>query len=188
MPIPKRIYRSLRNAALSVLAAVPNALSISLSVSQALKAADMDAHALARREMSRVYRKLLAQGQIKMIDKKDGVSHYALTEKGKELAQRFEYQNIRLKPKKGWDRQWRIIIFDIPERLRGKRDVLRDALRRVGFIKLQQSVWVYPHDCAELVVLIRKDLHLYTYVLYIVADTIEREREIAKKFGIEKYL
>ena len=187
MPLPKRVYRSLRAVALSVLAAVPDALSISLSVSQALKNAEMDTRVLAGKEISRVYRKLLVQGYVRKIGQ-GKVWYYTLTEKGKELAQRFEYKNIALKSRKGWDRQWRIIIFDIPERLRAKRDILRGALHRIGFVQLQKSVWVYPHDCAELLVLIRRDLHLYKYVLYIIADTIEREKEIAKKFKIEQYL
>ncbi len=181
------MYRSLRHAALSVLAVVPTTLSTSLSVSQALRNAEMDSHALARREMARVYRALLSRGLVK-ITEKAGSSYYSLTEKGKELANLFEYKRISLKPKKGWDRQWRIIIFDIPERLHHKRDVLRNALRRIGFVQLQKSVWVYPHDSAELLTLIRKDLLLYKYVLYIVADTIEHERDIAKIFGIEKYI
>ena len=37
-----------------------------------------------------------------------------------------------------------IIAFDIPERLRRKREWLRRELLNLGFIKLQQSVWLGP--------------------------------------------
>ena len=36
----------------------------------------------------------------------------------------------------------RIVTFDIPERERKKRDILRDCLREVGFRQLQKSVWI----------------------------------------------
>ena len=39
-----------------------------------------------------------------------------------------------------------MIIFDIPEKRRQDRDLLRDALVDMGYQKLQQSVWVCPYD------------------------------------------
>lgn len=183
----KKKHQSLRRLALSVAAMVPEMLSSSFSVSKALKLTDPSVRAVERRDMNRVYKRLIEQGHLVSVQKGD-VRFYNLTDKGRELARRFEYSNVRLKPKKGWDGQWRIIIFDIPERMRVKRNILRDALKRIGFIKLQHSVWVYPHDVSDLLILIRKDLSLYRHVLYILADTIERERDIAERFGLERYL
>jgi len=138
--------------------------------------------------MSRVYTRLAAQGYIRTVKGSGNKNFCELTDKGRELAKKFEYRNVHLEPKRRWDRRWRIVIFDVPERLRQKRDILRTALTRLGFICLQKSVWVYPHDCTELLVLIRKDLAIYRHVLFIVADSIERERDVAKHFGLEKYV
>ena len=44
-----------------------------------------------------------------------------------------------------WDKKWRILIFDIPEKIRWKRDVFREKLKSSGFGMIQQSVWVSPH-------------------------------------------
>lgn len=38
-------------------------------------------------------------------------------------------------------RELKLVIFDIPEKDKGKRDWLRDVLKNLGFVKLQQSVW-----------------------------------------------
>lgn len=166
---------------------MPEALSLSLSVSKAIALADQSPRAIERREMNRVYKRLVDNGFLSTT-KKGTKSFYQITEKGSELARRFEYDSVHLKQEKRWDGQWRIVIFDIPEKLRTKRNILRGALKRIGFIKIQQSVWVYPYDVSDLLILIRKDLSLYRFVVYILADTIERERNIAQRFGLERYL
>jgi DNA-binding transcriptional regulator PaaX len=68
---------------------------------------------------------------------------FDLTDEG-----RIEADKIKLKlgmaKSKRWDGKWRIIIFDVPEKLRGKRDLLRKELVEFGFMLLQKSVWAYP--------------------------------------------
>lgn len=44
------------------------------------------------------------------------------------------------------DAQWQMLIFDIPERKRLLRTILRQNLLRLGYQMLQQSVWVCPYD------------------------------------------
>lgn len=47
---------------------------------------------------------------------------------------------------KSWDKKWRVLMFDIPEKRRLKRDYLRIKLYQIGFGHLQKSVWVSPFD------------------------------------------
>ena len=49
------------------------------------------------------------------------------------------------------DGQYRLITFDIPEKLRIKRDVLRRHLRELGFRQWQKSVWMSDLPCEDLV-------------------------------------
>mgnify|MGYP001617628735 FL=1 len=87
------------------------------------------------------------------------------------------------KPKR-WDRKWRIVIFDIWERRRGVRDRLRNLLQKNGFVKVQNSVWVYPYDCEELFVFLRTNLRLGKGILYIVAEEIEYDEAFRKHFKL----
>ena len=48
--------------------------------------------------------------------------------------------------RKKWDRKWRIVIFDIQEKQRKKRDALRVKLKELGFGQWQKSVYISPHD------------------------------------------
>lgn len=43
-----------------------------------------------------------------------------------------------------WDNKWRILIFDIEEKSRIIRDLLRKKLKELGFAQWQESVYVTP--------------------------------------------
>lgn len=89
-----------------------------------------------------------------------------------------------LKPKKRWDGKWRIVAFDIWEKSRKKRDFLRRELSDFGFIKLQNSVWISPHECEDYINLLKTDVGLGRSVIYIVADRIDNEEKFKKIFGL----
>lgn len=86
---------------------------------------------------------------------------------------------------KKWDGKWRLVIFDIWERRRGVRDATRRRLNRLGFVRLQNSVWVYPYECQEVVELLKTYYKLRTAVLYITADSVENDDLLKKKFGLK---
>ncbi|MCX6713757.1 MAG: hypothetical protein NTV48_01490 [Candidatus Vogelbacteria bacterium] len=83
-----------------------------------------------------------------------------------------------------WDRKWRIVIFDIWEKSRKKRDFLRNELIEFGFVKLQNSVWITPYDCEEYVNLLKVDVGLGRGVVYIVADQIDNNLEFKELFNL----
>lgn len=45
-----------------------------------------------------------------------------------------------------WQRHWTMVLFDIPERNKKIRDILRYKLQKMGFGMMQGSVWVKPTD------------------------------------------
>src|SRR5205823_4274799 len=46
---------------------------------------------------------------------------------------------------RGWDRQWRLVAFAVPERDRGARDAFRDRLIGLGGAAIQGGLYVSPH-------------------------------------------
>jgi phenylacetic acid degradation operon negative regulatory protein len=46
---------------------------------------------------------------------------------------------------RGWDRNWHLVAFAIPETKRAARDGLRDQLRSLGGVLLQNGLYVSPH-------------------------------------------
>lgn len=83
-----------------------------------------------------------------------------------------------------WDKKWRVLIFDIPEHRRGLRQKLRNTLLAIGFVRLQDSVWVYPYDCEDIITLLKADVHVGDDVLYMIADVIERDSWLRKHFRL----
>ncbi|OGG53804.1 CRISPR-associated endonuclease Cas2 [Candidatus Kaiserbacteria bacterium RIFCSPHIGHO2_01_FULL_53_29] len=83
-----------------------------------------------------------------------------------------------------WDKRWRVIIFDIPEKRRRVRDTLRETMKSFGFYRLQDSVWVYPYDCEEIIMLLKADLRLGGSVLYMVVEKIENDKHLKETFGL----
>jgi phenylacetic acid degradation operon negative regulatory protein len=63
-----------------------------------------------------------------------------------------------------------IIIFDIPEKLRGKRNWLREELTRLGFSMLQKSVWFGPSPLPKTCVQHFKDLNVLPYIKFFRAN------------------
>ncbi|MDO8548185.1 MAG: hypothetical protein Q7R71_00735 [bacterium] len=135
----------------------------------------------------RMYQAVQRLEQRGILKRKRGAKgwHIELTSKGKQQASKLEAaQHIRISKPATWDGKWRMVIFDIWERRRVVRDKLRRALARAGFLKIQNSVWIYPYDCEELVAFLRTDLHLGKSILYIIADGIEHDERYQAHFNI----
>ncbi len=90
----------------------------------------------------------------------------------------------RLLQTNAWDGKWRIVAFDIPEKYSALRDKVRRILKQAGFIKLQHSVWIFPHECEELAQLIKEESRLSNYILYGRLDRIENESGLKKAFHL----
>ena len=58
------------------------------------------------------------------------------------------------------------------------------TLRDIGFIRLQNSVWVYPYDCEDLITLLKADFRVGKDVLYLVVEAMENDKEIRKHFRL----
>lgn len=67
---------------------------------------------------------------------------YSLTDKGKaKILNQFPLVSYY---KKFWDRKWRILVFDIKEANKNKRNKLRRKIYSLGFGKFQKSVYISP--------------------------------------------
>ena len=108
-----------------------------------------------------------------------------LTPKGeKVLRMLLARENVANKPRH-WDSKWRVLIFDIPEYRKGLRDRIRHTLLDIGFARLQDSVWVYPYDCEDLIILLKADFHVGRDMLYMIVDSIENDSMLRKHFGLQ---
>lgn len=123
----------------------------------------------------------LKRKRLVKIVKEAGRQFLALTNAG-ELQRLF--MKARLPNKLPWDGKWRIIIFDIPEDARDKRDQLRWLLKNNGFRKLQASVFISPSPLNREAVSYLHQSRLTPYIRIIRADGIDDDSDLKKKFNL----
>lgn len=68
------------------------------------------------------------------------------------------------KYRKGWDKKWRLLIYDIPDRRRIYREYLRNFLKDLGFGKVQASCWVSCYDFSSEIHHFCKEKRLIDYI------------------------
>lgn len=133
--------------------------------------------------MKSVTGRLVAKGYAAWVER-DGKKFLRITPAGRK-AFAFEQAKVALKnQKKKWDGRWRMIVFDVPERRRPIRNRLRAVMCEIGFVRLQDSVWVYPYDCEDFVALLKAELRIGKDVLYAIADTIEHDKSLRLHFKL----
>ncbi|MES2931006.1 MAG: hypothetical protein V4665_04475 [Patescibacteria group bacterium] len=152
---------------------VPNALQL---LTYALPEDDLKRHYKYRATSSlqRLIKDKFVQEKIE-----NGKRLFVLTHKGK-----LRYESLKIKKERRWDGRWRVISFDIYEKKRHKRWLLRRELKAYGFRMIHQSIWAYPFPCDEYIALLRSDLRFGKNLQYMLVDYIDMHRELKERFDL----
>ncbi len=153
-------------------------------------------HYLVKGALKQAFYKKDFDREIKRLKKKNFVSltktpegwFVRLTKKGRRGLSKYKLQEIQFPSKKPWDRKWRLYIFDIPEKYRSGRDLLREKLKELGMFNMQRSVLVYPFDCREQLTFIADYYGLSEYSTYVETNFMDIDKELRKYFKRRKIL
>ncbi|MFA6278500.1 MAG: CRISPR-associated endonuclease Cas2 [Candidatus Paceibacterota bacterium] len=116
---------------------------------------------------------------------KYGHRNASLTEKGRAVIGTVYANEYRIPAPVFWDGKWRVVMFDIREKRRRARSQLRTLLMGAGFLRLQDSVWIYPYPCDEFIGLVRAHLKSGTgEMLSFVAEALESDRRLREHFRL----
>ena len=109
----------------------------------------------------------------------------ALTKAGKERAGKYQVDDLTIKKPQKWDGKWRVVIFDIPNESKIKRDAFRRKLKELGFYSLQKSVWAHPFECKEEIGLLKNFFGLgAAKIQLILADKIEKDAPLKNVYKL----
>lgn len=135
---------------------------------------------LAKQKM---LRELEKKKYISFEEQSDGTIKITLTHKGKIFVRQYNLENLRLQKPRKWDKQWRVLLYDIPVQHKRASDAFREKLKRLGLYQLQKSVWVSPYDyIGEIEFLCGVfDIDVNRHILYFTSPNIPKEA-ILKKF------
>lgn len=181
----QRKRRNLQRAVLTTIGAagVLAVVMIAPNVFQALPRITGNKYKLGYRARTAAGR-LAQKGLVRFIER-NGKRYVEITNKGRNtLALEEQRSALHANRHKRWDKQYRLVMFDIPEKRKNTRNRLRMLMNELGFLRLQDSVWVYPHDCEELIALVKAELRVGSDVVYSVAEQIENDGWIKRHFGL----
>lgn len=129
-------------------------------------------HAARKRLLRKGYLSKTADGKL------------GLTPSGHAYFARQQLKHATSRKPRRWDGRWRVLIFDVPEFRKGQRELIRRTLAQIGFVRLQDSVWLYPYDCEDLIVLLKADFHVGKDLLYMIVDSLENDRAYRDHFEL----
>lgn len=180
VPIQNLLLRSLAAAgAISVALVAPKMLRL-------LKKLDRPAKNRAQlyRRITQGIRRLEQEGLV-TVSGAYGERRVTITEKGLKEIERIECGEYAIPEPAFWDGKWRILIFDINERRRNTRTQLRKLLDGAGFVRIQDSVWVYPYPCDAFVSLARAHLKSGVgEIRFFVAEALESDKALREHFRL----
>lgn len=148
-----------------------------------IKAVSREWQKINEKELADEIRKLYRSKLVETKSNPDGSQTFVLTEKGKLKALTYRFDEMRIE-KSDWDNKWRIVIFDIPERIRQGRNALREKLKELGFRELQKSVFVFPFECRNELEFIIEFFNLRPYVRHGILENIDNDLHLRKLFKL----
>lgn len=123
---------------------------------------------LKKSELSRVLKRLREHGFVELLDDKELTLR--LTDSGKDKAL---WAKMKFSDEK-WDGKWRLVFWDIPEKRRAARNLLRYKLKQLGFVKWQKSVWATKKNCTKALREFTKQVGIEDWVMVVESDDTGR--------------
>ncbi len=112
------------------------------------------------------FKRLRENGLVELISNEQLI--YRLSDSGKDKA----LWTKMIQENENWDGKWRIVIWDIPEKQRAARDLLRNKLKLLGFKQLQRSVWLTKKNCTQALRDFIKQIGIKDWVLVFETEEI----------------
>lgn len=131
-----------------------------------------------------VIKRLERKGFVKIRHLSNGKTEISITQDGCIKILKYNLGTMQLIHRKKWDKKWRLILFDIPEKRKVLRDALRKKIKELGLLKIQQSVYVYPYQCEKEMEFLVSYFKIRPFVKYFTIERFEGDDEYEKHFKV----
>lgn len=114
----------------------------------------------------------------------DGTVTVKITKNGFAHALSYQLDAMKLRERDHWDKKWRVVVFDVPEKYKRLRDVFRSRLEQLGLYRLQDSVYVSPYPCFDEIEFLRELYGIAFTVQYLLVEKIEDDGTLCTHFHL----
>jgi DNA-binding transcriptional regulator PaaX len=152
---------------------------------KALRGLEADNSNYSDKKIRNAFYALKRRKFIKIIKNKKGKITVKLTNKGKKRVREFVVGDLMIIKQIGWDKKWRVLIFDIPIKKNWAREALRKKIKELGFYQFQGSVWFFPFPCEDEILTIAEFFGVSEYIEIITAENVLHEKELKKYFKLK---
>jgi len=161
---------------LFVIATAPNIFQILKSSKKSKRYSD--------KQLKNAFYSLKRRKFIRVIEEKDDKIKIELTNKGEARIKEFSIDALFILKPKHWDKKWRVVIFDIPNKFNKAREALRNKLKDLNFYQLQKSVWVYPYDCEDEILFISNIFRIEPFVEILTVEKMLHDNKVRNFFEL----
>lgn len=139
---------------------------------------------IKKEELYFAIRSLYKSNLIEEHYEKDGRTTLTISEAGRKKALSYQFEEMVIRKPKIWDKKWRLVMFDVPEKKKRIREVIRAKLKELEFFELQKSVFVHPFDCKDEINFIIEIFEARPFVRFAVIESIDNELHLKKIFNL----
>ena len=186
--MPTRKIQSPNKQKILLLLSTGLALGLTRSVNKQLRLIrrlKREWRSIDRSHLRRLVQEFYHQRLVEFKEQKDNTIRVVLTEAGQQKILQFNIDQLNIELPKLWDKKWRVVFFDIPERQRKIRDALRHKLRELGFYEWQKSVLIYPFPCEDEINFVVEFFEARPFVRYGELSKITNEAELKLHFNLK---
>lgn len=137
----------------------------------------------AKKTMHQTITRLTERGYIRVVARGDEL-FLQLTPEGKCAVEKLRVTELTIAKPRAWDHAWHLVAFDIPEERKGVREAFRRHLVRLGFAKIEKSLFAIPYPCEKEIALLTKHLAIGPYVHYIKATSFNGDHRLRVVHGL----
>ena len=140
--------------------------------------------AIGRTTLRRIIKEFKYKRLVDFKENSDSTITVVLTKLGHHHALRYNPDNLNISKPLRWDRKWRIVIFDIPQKKKPAREALRFELKKLGFTALQKSVWAFPYPCQNQIDFLVEFFEIRGCVRLLEVSKVDHDADLRLHFDL----
>ncbi|MDP3941045.1 MAG: hypothetical protein Q8Q49_01920 [bacterium] len=129
--------------------------------------------------------KRMAKQKLVRVEEKHGTQRIVITERGKKRIFEYSLDEMKIQKARVWDKKWRVIIYDIPRTKKAFQEQMRRTLKKLGFLQIQKSTYLFPYPCYKEIEFLRSYYGIGEHLKYMLVIKLEDDAVYKEYFGLK---